>query len=129
MAGRGSEGELSRRPAAGTRPDSTLRHEAPVDQLADAAGDDGAAQSGALDELRARPRSPESDLVEDGDEVVEHLVGQRARASPRIGLVDHGPIIGPRCMKRRLLHLTGQSTISRSTWKTVATSRTVATVI
>ena len=37
-----------------------------------------------VDELGARPRPPEADLVEDVDERIERLVGQRARTGPAL---------------------------------------------
>ena len=78
-------------------PTVAFRDQPAVDQLADAAGDDRPAEPGALDELGARPRAPEPDLVEDGHEVVEHFVGQRGRAArPAIGpgrsVIDPGMI-------------------------------------
>ena len=79
VAGVGPERQLARRPAAGARPDVALDDQAALDQLADALGDDRPAEPGPLDELGARSRPPEADLVEDDDERVERLVGQRPR--------------------------------------------------
>ena len=68
------ERELARRPAAGAGPGVALDDEPAIDQLADALGDDRPAEPGPRDELRARARPPEADLVEDG---------ARARRAPR----------------------------------------------
>ena len=81
-----AERQLAGRPAAGARPDVALGHEPALDQLADPLGDDRPAQTGAGDELGARPRPPEPDLVEDDDERVERLV----RAGARCWRVDRG---------------------------------------
>ena len=70
----GAERQLARRPTARARPDLALRHQAAVDQLADALGDDGPTEAGPGDELGPRPRATEPDLVEDRDQRVERLV-------------------------------------------------------
>ena len=58
---------------------------------------------GPLDELGPRPRPPEPDLVEDEDERVERLVGERLRGGPvDVTRRDHTPSTA----HRRLLHLT-----------------------
>ena len=93
VAGVGAEGQLARRPAARARPDVALRDEAALEQLADPLGDDRAPQAGPRDELRARLRAAQADLVEDGDEGVERFVGERAVA--RQAGVGHGPMIRP----------------------------------
>ena len=77
VAGVGAEGQLARWAAAGARAEVALAHEPAVDELLDASRDDRPAQAGPRDELGARPRAAEPDLVEDRDERVEHLVGQR----------------------------------------------------
>ena len=74
-------------------PDVALDDEPALDQLADALGDDRPAEAGPRDELGARARPPEPDLVEDDDERVERLVRQRA---PRRGArrpADHAGMI------------------------------------
>ncbi len=81
VAAVGAEGQLARRATAGARADVALADEAALDELADALGHDRPAEAGPLDELGARPRPPEADLVEDGDERVEGLVGQRPAAA------------------------------------------------
>ena len=73
----GAERQLARRPAAGARPDVALGDEPALDQLADPLGDDRPPEPGPGDQLGARPRPAEADLVEDRDERVERLVGQR----------------------------------------------------
>ena len=78
VPGPGLERQLARRPAAGRRPRVALDHEPPLDQLPHPLGDDGPPEPGPLDQLRARLRSPETDLVEDEDERVQRLVGERA---------------------------------------------------
>ena len=60
--------------------DLALDDEPAVDELADSLGDDRPAEPGPLDELGARPRSAQADLVEHDDEGVEGLVGQRRAA-------------------------------------------------
>ena len=55
-------------------PDVALDDEAALDELADPLGDDRPAEAGPVDELGARPRSAEPDLVEDE---------RRARRAPR----------------------------------------------
>ena len=85
MTGVGPEGQLARRPTAGARPDLTLGDETAIEQVLHASGDDRPAEAGPRDELGARPRAPEADLVEDRDEVVEDLVGERCRAVDAIG--------------------------------------------
>ena len=65
VAGVGAERQLARRPAAGARAGVALDDEAALDQLADALGDDRPAQARPLDQLGARPRAAEADLVED----------------------------------------------------------------
>ena len=81
--------ELPRRAAAGARADIALRDEAALDQLADPLGDDRPSESGPGDQLRARARSAEPDLVEDRDEGVEGLVGERPDARRRCGRDRH----------------------------------------
>ena len=78
VAGVRGEGQLAWRPAARARPGLALGHEPAVDQLADALGDDRPRQAGTDDELGARPRPAEPDLVEDRDQRVERLLGERA---------------------------------------------------
>ena len=81
VPGVGPEGQLARRPAAGARPDVALGDQAALDQLADPLGHDRPAEPGPGDQLGARPRPTEADLVEDGDEGVEGLVGQRRESA------------------------------------------------
>ena len=71
------ERQLARRPAAGARADVTLDDQTALDELADPLRHDGPAETGPGDQLRARPRAPQADLVEDHDERVEGLVRQR----------------------------------------------------
>ena len=77
VAGLGVERQLSRRPSAGARTEVALDHEPAVHELADTLRDDRATEPGPGDELRARPRPAETDLVEHRDERVERLVRQR----------------------------------------------------
>ena len=65
VAAVGVEGQLARRAAAGARPDIALADEPALDQLADPLGHDRAAETGPGDQLGARPRPAEADLVED----------------------------------------------------------------
>ena len=76
--GPGLERQLARRPAAGSTARVALDDEAAFDELADPLGDDRPPEARSLDELRSRPRPAEPDLVEDEDQRVERLVGQRA---------------------------------------------------
>ena len=92
VAGVGPERQLARRPAAGARPDVALDDEPALDELADALGDDRPAEAGPRDELRARSRPPEADLVEDHDERIERLVGERPADGRRV-VVGHAAII------------------------------------
>ena len=60
-----------------------FHHEPAIDELLDPSRDDRPAEAGAGDQLGARARPAEPDLVEDRDERVEHLVRQgnvRSRA-------------------------------------------------
>jgi hypothetical protein len=81
MAGVSPEREVTRRSAARARTGVAFADEAPVDHLGDAPGDDRPTEAGPLDQFRTRARSPEADLVEDDDERIEDLVGQRRRRS------------------------------------------------
>ena len=96
------ECQLARWAATRRRTRIALDDEAALDELADPLRHDRPAEPGPLDELGARPRSPEPDLVEDVDERVEGLVGQRA-----VHAGDHTS----RPARSRLLHLTRQSTM------------------
>ena len=81
VAGVAPEREVARRPAARARTRVAFADEPPIDHLGDAPGDDRPTEAGPLDELGTRARPPEADLVEDDDERVEDLVGQRRRRS------------------------------------------------
>ena len=84
VAGVRGEGQLAGRPAAGAWPGLALGDEPAVDQLADALGDDRPRQAGPDDELGARPRPAEPDLIEDRDQRVERLLGERAAFRPAL---------------------------------------------
>ena len=73
------ERKLPWRAAARTRPDSTLCDQPAVDQLADSPADDRPSETGPPDQFRSRARPAQTDLVEDGHEIVEDLVRQRHR--------------------------------------------------
>ena len=77
VAGVGAERQLARRPAAGARSDVALGDEPAVHELPDPLRDDRPPQPGPRDQLGPRPRPAEPDLVEDGDQRVERLVGER----------------------------------------------------
>ena len=77
VAGVGAERQAARRAAAGARPDIALGDEPAVHELADPLRDDGPSQPGPRDQLGARARPPEADLVEDGDQRIERFVGER----------------------------------------------------
>ena len=81
----GPERQLARWPAARARPDVAFADEAAFDQLADPLGDDRPAEARPRDELRARARPAEADLVEDDDERVERLVRAAGVARLRAG--------------------------------------------
>ena len=91
VPGVGAERELARRPPAGARPGVALDDQAAVEQLGDPLRDDAARQAGVRDEVAARLRVPETDLVEDGHERVERLLGDRARARRRGGCSSGRP--------------------------------------
>ena len=91
VAGVRGEGQLAGRPAARARPGVALGDEPAVDQLADALGDDRPRQAGADDELGARPRPAQPDLIEDRDQRVERLLGERAAVGPAVR-VRLGPV-------------------------------------
>ena len=79
----GAEGQLARRAAARARAEVAFHHEPAIDQLLNASRDDRPPEARAGDQLGARARPAEADLVEDHDERVEHLVRQgnvRSRA-------------------------------------------------
>src|SRR6185503_20044807 len=61
------ERQLAWRAAAGARSGLAFGDEAAIDQLTDPLGDDRTRQAGPADELRARSRAAQADLVEDGD--------------------------------------------------------------
>ena len=84
----GARADVAGRPAAGAWTGLALGDEPAVDQLADALGDDRPRQPGPDDELGARPRPAEPDLIEDRDQRVERLLGERAafRSAMRIRL-------------------------------------------
>ena len=85
VAAVGVEGQLARRPPAGARPDVALADQPAFDQLADPLGDDRPAEPGPGDQLGARPRSPEADLVEDQ---------RRARRATRRGAARTAGLAG-----------------------------------
>ena len=68
VAGVAAKGQLARRPAAGAVAEPGVAHQAEVDQLAHALRDDRAAEARSRDELGARARPAQPDLVENGDE-------------------------------------------------------------
>ena len=84
VAGLGAERQLAWRPAAGARPDLALDDQAAVDELADPLGDDRPTEPGPRDQLGARPRAAEPDLVEHDDQRVERLVGHGPRGRSRL---------------------------------------------
>ena len=111
VAGVGAERELARRPAAGARARVALDDEPAIQQLRDALGDDAAAEAGARDEVAARLRVAQPDLVEDGDERVQRLLGDgpgdgvagwdRAAAHGRIIRASRRPVEGLSRLTRR----------------------------
>src|SRR4029079_3424656 len=115
MPGVSPERQLARWPATGARPDVPFGDQAALDELADPRADEGPTQPRARHQLGARAGSPEADLVEDQDERIERLVGQRgvwARRGASVGWqrCGHGrddtPAIGSR--RPDLLRLTGE---------------------
>jgi hypothetical protein len=110
VTGSGPERELARWPPAGARTNVALDHEPAFEQLADALCHDGPAQAGPGDQLGSGARSTEAHLVEDDDEGVEGLVGQRPADGSDV--VGHAGMVRLPPLIERLLHLTGQSTIS-----------------
>ena len=71
MAGVPPERELTGRPSPGAGAGVTLDHEAVVHELVDAPCDDAAREARADDQVAARPRATQSDLVEDDDQRAE----------------------------------------------------------
>ena len=84
------EGQLARRPPTGARPDIALADQPAIDQLADPLGDGRPTEPGPGDQLGARPRPAEADLVEDRHERVERLVGERPERAGVAGLAVGG---------------------------------------
>ena len=94
VTGVGAERQLARRPAAGARPDVAFADQPAIDQLADPLGDDRAAEAGPVDQLGARLDRPEADLVEDHDEGVERLVGERPERPGVAGIAVRRDVLG-----------------------------------
>ena len=77
MPGVRAERQLARWAPAGRRAGVALDDQAAVEQLRDALGDDAPAEARVRDQLLARPRVAKPDLVEDRDERLEGLLGDR----------------------------------------------------
>ncbi|HEU0235291.1 MAG TPA: hypothetical protein VFR14_02495 [Candidatus Limnocylindrales bacterium] len=71
---------MTRRSSARARADLPLHEEPSLEQLADTLCDDRPTQARSSDELGARPGAAKADLVEDGYEGVECLLGDRTAA-------------------------------------------------
>ena len=115
VAGVGAERQLAGRPAAGARARVALDDEPAIQELRDALGDDAAAEAGARDEVAARLRVAQPDLVEDGDERVQCLLGDGPgdRVAGWDGAAAHGGIIrASRGPVEGLPHLTCRSTMT-----------------
>ena len=69
------ERELARRTAPGARPDLTLHDQSPVEQLAHTLRHDPASEARVVHQLGARPGAAQPDVIEDGDQRVERIVG------------------------------------------------------
>ena len=77
VAGVPAEGELSRRPSARARAMLALDDEAAVEEFPDSLRDDPTRQARPRDQLPSRPGPAQADRVEDDDQGIERLLGER----------------------------------------------------
>ena len=87
------ERQLARGPAAGAGTRVALDDQASIEELGDPLGHDAPAEAGVRDEVAARLGVAQADLVQDRDQRVECLLGDRpgGRAAGGVPIGAHGP--------------------------------------